>query len=294
MVMVIHFLKHKWEKVTIYGVIVTITLAMLLLKYFNASEYESGKTAAIISGFSEGKYSLTWLGGMIGFIFSNYLPVLIIATGIWVAMIINKSAKEAFVYFVFFMIIFFLSALNTDTLQISRYNEQVWFPLSVIALMPLLTTNIAGRIEKLKPLLMVVFVLFFAFRVNLILEEGNRYNQRTEILMKLISQAGEMNGQHFVIDEKELEIANVPGPNWSFPIESLLFSAESGPDSALTICTTEDYYFNDVYRELNGSNYLFWRIGTELHSGLNEKYFRLQNGTYLQLMPGGDMIKESE
>ncbi|PKP49359.1 MAG: hypothetical protein CVT94_05305 [Bacteroidetes bacterium HGW-Bacteroidetes-11] len=294
MVMVIHFLKHKWEKVTIYGVIVTITLAMLLLKYFNASEYESGKTAAIISGFSEGKYSLTWLGGMIGFVFSNYLPVLIIATGIWVAMIINKSAKEAFVYFVFFMIIFFLSALNTGTLQISRYNEQVWFPLSVIALMPLLTTKFSVRIEKLKPLLMVVFVLFFAFRVNLIREEGNRYSQRNEILMKLISQAGEMNGQHFVVDEKELEIENVPDPNWSFPIESLLFSSESGPDSALTICTTEDYYFNDVYRELNGSNYLFWRIGTELHSGLNEKYFRLQNGTYQQLMPGGDMIKESE
>jgi len=55
MVMVIHFLKHKWEKVPIYGVIITITLALLLLKYFNASEYESGKTAAIISGFSEGK-----------------------------------------------------------------------------------------------------------------------------------------------------------------------------------------------------------------------------------------------
>jgi len=46
--------------------------------------------------------------------------------------------------------------------------------------------------------------------------------------------------------------------------------------------------------ELNGSNYLFWRIGTELHTGLNEKYFRLQNGKYLQLMPGGDMVKESE
>jgi hypothetical protein len=294
MVMVIHFLKHKWEKVSIYGVIVTITLAVLLLKYFNASEYESGKTAAIISGFSEGKYNLTWLGGMIGFVFSNYLPVLLTATGIWIAMIINKSAKEAFVYFAFFMVIFFLSALNTGTLQNSRYNEQVWFPLSVIALMPLLTTNIAGRIEKLKLLLMAGFVLFFAFRINLIREEGSRYSQRTETLMKLISQAREMNGQHFVVDEKELEIENVPGPNWSYPIESLLFSAESGSDSALTICTTEDYYFNDVYRELNGSNYLFWRIGTEPHKGLNEKYFRLQNGKYQQLMPGGDMIKESE
>ena len=294
MVMVIHFLKHKWEKASIYGVILTIMFAMLLLKYFNASEYESGKTAAIISGFNEGRYSLAWLGGIIGFVFSNYLPVLIIAIGIWIAMIINKSAKEAFVYFVFFMVIFFLSALNTGTLQISRYNEQVWFPLSVIALMPLLTTKLTGRIEKLKPLLMAGFVLFFAFRVNLIREEGNRYSQRTEILMKLISQAGEMNGQHFVIDEKELEIENVPGPNWSYPIESLLFSAVPDPDSALTICTTEDYHFNDIYLELNGSNYIFRRFETELYKNLNEKYFRLQNGKYQQLMLGGDMIKESE
>jgi hypothetical protein len=113
-------------------------------------------------------------------------------------------------------------------------------------------------------------------------------------MMKMISQARQMNGQHFVADEKELEIDGVPGPNWSYPIESLLFSAESGPDSALTICTTEDYYFNDVYRELNGSNYLFWRIGTELHTGLNKKYFRLQNGEYQQLMLDGDMIRESE
>lgn len=286
MVMVIHFLKHKWEKVPIYGVIVTITLAMLLLKYFNASEYESGKTAAIISGFSEGKYNLAWLGGMIGFVFSNYLPVLIIAIGIWTAMIINKSVKEAFVYFVFFLVIFFLSALNTGTLQISRYNEQVWFPLSVIALMPLLTTKFTGRIEKLKPLLMAGFVLFFAFRVNLIREEGNRYTQRTEIMMKMISKARQLKGQHFVVNEKDLEIEGVPGPNWSYPIESLLFSAESGPDAALTICTTEDYYFNDVYRELDGTNYIFWRIGTEPHKGLNEKYFRLQNGEYLQLVPG--------
>lgn len=289
MVLVVHFIKYKWEKAALYGVILALMLAMLLLKYFNASEYESGKTAVIISRFSEGKYNLAWLGNMLAFAFNNFLPVFLLAAGVWMAMIFNKSIKEAIICFAFFLIIFFLSALNTDSTIMSRYLEQVWFPLTVAALLPLLIVEYFGRIEKLKSLMIVVFVLFFVFRVNLIREEGSRYRQRKEIMMRMISEARQLNGQHFVINEKDLEIEGVPGPNWSYPIESLLFSAESGPDSALTICTTEDYYFNDVYRELNGANYIFWRIGTEPHKGLNEKYFRLQNGEYLQLIPDGDI-----
>lgn len=269
--------KTPWN---LYFMIFAMMAGFIILKLFMASDYESGKAASMISAWRDGSYNLAWMAANLKFVVKHYAALLLFIISMSLILAYNKKRLAFMAYLLFVVLVFILSSLNTGQYEPSRYNEQVWFPLSVIAFLPLLSSDINGRLSRLRPLVLAIFFLFAVFRLGLVVKTGIGYSYRTSNLKKLIATARQQEGQYFIADEKLTEKAGIPGSNWSYPIESMLFSSESGPEKTLTICTTEDYYFNNVNERLDSSNYLFWRLGSEPLSYLNTKYFALRPGKY--------------
>ncbi len=131
-----------------YLALFLIFVIITLFKIIHPSEYEAGKTTAILKGFSDGKYTIGWLRERLVFMFSlQYASVfmIIICTA---AFILKRQWLYFTMAITFTAGILFLAAINTDQTLHSRYNEQVWFPLSVWAIIlfsGLFALNFTGK-----------------------------------------------------------------------------------------------------------------------------------------------------
>ena len=258
---------------------------LILYKYFTATEYESGKTAAILQNLSSGKYNTAYFSGLAGFLLKNYYSIIPIVVAITLLMINRRWYKKLWFYLFSILAFAILSMLNTGTFDFSRYNEQVWFPVVFVVCFPLMLglTNNIGR--KAGLFLSLLFIAFIGFRLFLITENALVYTQRTDRMQQVIQTAWQFESRKFIVDDALLIEGDVPGPNWSYPIETMFLSAESGKAQCISICTTEDYNFNDVYKQLDTTNYLFRRFEVEPLSKLNLAYFGLDTGKYQQINP---------
>lgn len=264
-----------------YLVLILIFATITLFKTIQPSEYEAGKTTAILQGFSDGKYTIYWFWDRLVFMLSlQYASILLILISLIVFLI-----KRRWILFTMALIftasISFMAALNTGQTEYSRYNEQVWFPLSVWAIIlfsGLFALNFSG---KYKTGAIAIFIVFFVFRAGSIINAGILYSDRTANLEQIISKLREREGQFFVVSDSLASPQGIPGANWSYPIESLLFSAIHEPEEAISICTTEDFYYNKVNEQLNESNYLFRRFEVEPLNTVNQKYFKVKAGNYI-------------
>ena len=256
---------------------------LMLFKYFTASEYESGKTAAILQDFSSGKYNAVYFSGLASFLLKNYFSIALIALVITLLMINRRWYKQIWLYLFSILALAILSIFNTGNFDFSRYNEQVWFPVVFVVCFPLMLrlTNNIGR--KAGLFLSLLFIAFIGFRLFLITDNAMIYTKRTDRMQQVIEQAQQIEGRKFIVDDALLVEGGIPGPNWSYPIETMFLSAENGKTQCISICTTEDYYYNEVYKQLNSTNYLFRRFEVEPLSYLNPRYFMLDTGKYQQI-----------
>lgn len=262
---------------------------LLLFKFFTASEYESGKTSAILQNLNNGKYNEAYFSGLGHFLFKNYFSIAILAVIVSLLITYQKAYRKLLLYLSAILLVIALSILNTGTFDFSRYNEQVWFPLVFVVCFPLMTISgkIAGR--KLSVFLYVLLVLFTVYRLWMIAGNGLLYTQRTNTMRQVVEHAQQYESRKFIVNDSLLTKGGVPGPNWSYPIETMFISAEKGKEYCISICTTEDYYFNDVYKQLDTTNYLFRRFEVEPLTNLNSFYFRLDSGNYQSIhLPNKD------
>jgi len=274
---------RKWQGLWLYlqtGILLT---GFLILKYFTASEYETGKTGVIIQDVLSGKYDGEFFVQLTGFLLKYFYSVALIAVMVVYLMTSRKWFKALIFYLAGIVVVIVLSALNSNVIELSRYNEQVWFPLIFVVAFPFMT-GLSEKINKsVAWILSLLFILLVFSRLILITERCLFYKQRTDLIVRLNTHAQGLEGKRFVIDEYNIADTLIPGANWSYPIESMLFSAESGHENTVTICTLEDYTYKDLYRKVTGSDFIFWRINTEPYSWLNPHYFRLNSSPYMQL-----------
>lgn len=264
-----------------YLVLFLIFAIITMFKTVHPSEYEAGKTTAILKGFSDGKYTMVWFWNRLVFMSGlQFASILLIFISL-ISFGIKRQWFHLVMAIAFTAGIAFLAALNTDQTIHSRYNEQVWFPLSIWAIILFSGLFVLNFTGKYKTRAIAVFMVFFVFRAGSIINEGIRYSDRTANLEQIISELREREGQFFVVSDSLASPPGIPGANWSYPVESMLLSAISGPEKAISICTTEDFYYNHVNEQLNGSNYLFRRFEVEPLNSINQKYFGLKEGKYI-------------
>lgn len=276
----IYVVDSGWVRYKLFIIIGLFIAGFFIFKYFSVSEYESGKLKAITDGMISGKYNINWLTKTIIFSWKQYPVIIIVATGLLIQFIWNRKWIKSVVFVMFFVLVFLLSGLNSGHFVLSRYNEQVWFPLIFAAVYPLMTGVDFQFRKGIKTILFLIFLVFFSYRISLLNNESHRYRMRIKQLYSLVEYAKHIGQTRCVIDERNIFYNEIPDANWSFPIESMFLSAEKDPESTITLCTLEDYDFNGIYSRLNDSNYLFWRINPEPVSSLNPHYFHLNPGSY--------------
>jgi len=285
LVMAIHIRKNRRGNRTFYLLMSGLVLAVVVLKLAGASSYESGKVAWMTRSLLNGTFNVHWFMQRAVYMFQEYTLILVLMLITWIMLIMERKPVEVALYAGFFLIVFLLSALNTNTTDHSRYNEQVWFPVVVLTVLPWLISVEARSFSRSGVVTALAFILFFGYRTLRIAEEGNRYAERRKTIERLNEAAYNAGGQHFVVDEALVLPDAIPGFNWSLPIESMLLSAQNGSASTLTVCTTGDYFYEGIHRRLDGDVYLFRRFETEYYRNLNPAYFRLKPGPYYMLEP---------
>jgi hypothetical protein len=73
--------------------------------------------------------------------------------------------------------------------------------------------------------------------------------------------------------------------DWSFTMESMLRSTAIDKSHTVTICTWEDLAEEDNGRRLNENDYMMRRWEVMPDYAVNEKYFHIRHGKYVQLAP---------
>jgi len=271
------------RRLKLYLGFLAILALLVAIKIFSVSDYESGKTAVILNEIAGGKYNLAFFRQLLAFLATHYAFIGLLAVLIAVLMLLNQRYKMLIAYFVSLMIFIALSALNTGIFELSRYNEQVWFPIIFAVVFPLLT-GLEKTVKGMGSVLLVgLLLLFGSWRLFVITENALQYSERTKVMMRLINHARTMDGHRFIVDEFNITNPLSIGANWSYPIETMLLSSEGGPSESVSICTLEDYTFEDNFKKLTASDYLFRRFEIEPLSTVNRRYFNPGTGRYIPL-----------
>lgn len=155
----------------------------------------------------------------------------------------------------------------------------MYFPLSVITAFTLILAFQKTRKTVLKQILYVFVFILIIGRINGILAESKKFEMRIEEMKGLVENARTLGGSKFIVREDSLK----SDANWSYPIETLLLSSYNPNFGSITICTNVDMEFENNQSKVKLDEYLFRRWEIFPVSSLNSKYFRLNEGVYLQL-----------
>jgi len=165
----------------------------------------------------------------------------------------------------------------------SRYQEQVYFPLVFVVIVPFCRFFLSDIKKNLLIILTVFIFLLISARLIQISNEGKRFSNRINTFSQLIRHCQSLQGSKFIIAEKNTTNENSLDLNWSFPIETMLLSGISPDRRTVTICSDNDTVFPLFKGLINDKSFVF-RTG-EIFSdqSLNIKYFKLNEGPYMSL-----------
>lgn len=273
-------IKRKW----LFSFLAVFVL-MLLVKYFNAAEYEQAKAAVFKSRLISGEWvnvlSLNYLKESFTAYLEYFILIAILAFTAIISALLKRKLKR--VAYVIFGSIFFWLLANVGLMgfEHSRYYEQAFVLLNIFLLLAfaLELKEISG---KTRLAFLVLFFLALIWRGNEILDESIHFSQRIEKMKKYCSE----NPDHAKLILPPYVGMNGLDWNWSLPLESLIISSENGFRNTQSCISQEDYYFNGNNSRHDETKFILrkWEVETAFDF-LNEKYFYLPNGSYQLIAP---------
>lgn len=264
-----------------YAIIFSLfALICIWIKSTTAEEYEQEKMAAFFHQLSLFDYDMAYLKKLFQFIYIHYTELSFIVVTILVFLIFKKQ----YIYLGFFLMgvlsLLILITCSFYELSSGRYQEQVYFPLSVFVIFALMVFVFRQLNSKAQMLVSFLMVIVFVIRLFTITDHGKLFTSRIVEMKKWIEWTKKENISKYVVNENILKY----DANWSYPIETMLLSSADSDHVSVTICTDTDYKFqrNDVL--LSKDNYLFRRWDIEQISDLNSAYFNLKRVEYQKLV----------
>lgn len=251
---------------------------IIVFKSFVISDYEKTKTSDFLYSLSHNVYDFGYLKSWLSFILINYWDWALLVLTTIVLMIIKKRYLVLLGYSIFLIGLIVMVNVSSYGFDLSRYKEQVNFSLMFLAGFTFIyfVSLLSNRVYKyaLLGLLSTVFI----FRFYTILEYGKQYTSRIEEMKKIIAATQKKKGTKFIIDQEAL----VFDANWSYPVESLIFSSIHY-NKCVSIVTKDDFYFSQNNEKIKSSEYLFRRWEMYNLSRLNPRYFKLDHSQYSSL-----------
>jgi len=282
-VIILHINENNWKYYKQYLLFGSVLIGVFIFKIYTASEYEQGKTKAFINTLNRANYDLIYLKSLAGFLITYYKELLILLLTTFGYYFMTKKYIKSIIVVSFFLINLVIINISYYGFEHSRYQEQVYFSLIFIGLFPFTIDMLKNIGTKYRT---VFYLLTFALIVNrlfLIYEESDGFNNRTNTMEHLINQAQMIDGSKYEINQDYITNDSCVGPNWSYPIETMLISGLNADHKTITICTEEDMSYNDNRSKLRPNAYLFRRWEIYDINTLNQYYFHLENSDYYML-----------
>lgn len=279
------FRKEKSKPFKFYIPIILIFLGTLAFKYFVRSEYESEKLAWQFN-YSENKQYLQFLDPAfyktIGIFMLRYYFEILIAFAVVILMLAKRKQWFRLLLVTGTFSAYFFLVNSANTLEPSRYVEQVMFPFVPIVFIPLIYGfSVNGKPGRFN---MAVFLIsaVIVYRLAVIYSGSEIFVKRIAQMEQLIEAARQKGGSKFIVSN-ELVDHGYTSFNWSYPIESMLLSAIDGNDLTVTIVPEEDYNFENNSGKVKANQFIFRRWEIKDYSWINKKYFHFDIGPYRTL-----------
>ena len=165
----------------------------------------------------------------------------------------------------------------------SWYTTIHYFPLLAMAILTFTYLVYPSKKSSLHTLAILIFLLITTVSTRNIVKRGEVLKMNTAQMVQWIKRGHEEpKYSKFIIGLHNAE-QSFSDINWALPIETLMISAEDGPDSSLTIASSDDLNFNDNQAKLRNRNYMFRKFEIMPLSWLNHRLFRLKPGPYRSL-----------
>ena len=250
----------------------------IVLKPFVISDYEKAKSADFLYSLSNNNYDLKYLKTWLSYIVINYWDwTLLVLTTIPV-MIIRRKYMLLFGYLVFLLGLIMMVNVSSYGFDLSRYKEQVNFSLMFISGFTFIYSVSLLNPSFFKYILLTLISFIFIFRFYSIWDTGKQFTNRLDEMKEIIDLSQEREGTKFVVNQEEL----IYDANWSYPIESLIFSSIHNK-KCVSIIIDDDYYFSNNNETIKPSEYMFRRWEIYDLSLLNANYFNLHHSEYVRI-----------
>ena len=259
---------------------------LLLLKMLLLDSYDHDKTFYPVVYDDYGYIKTMWDPGyilsflkMLGF--SYPLLTILFLTSLFI-FTLRKEYKKGLLLFAGvsgFLVIIIATHRFTE---ITNYSERMLLPLAYMISVAAAGTIILGKDFLPKLLAYVGFVLILLLHFDMLRVTAQPYTFRTKQLAAITSSARKMNIRKGIVNEDKLEQNSFAMSGWSYPLETLLFSAYEGPDSCVTIALVKEH-IDRIKEQGNSVEPDEWIKWTEIIlpvNTLNQQYFRLPNAPY--------------
>ncbi len=290
-VLVLHALEFRSKYLRWYALFAAGLLLFLVYKFFASSAYEETKALAFIDALRVMPYGTNYVLELGRFMWKYYweLMILFVLSLSWM-IIDRKYLKCAVVFLAFVAMLVIINGAHYG-FQHSRYQEQVYFPLTWIVAFPL-TLSLAREIgrKRWRQFLWIVVSVFFTLKVFAIINESEFFGNRIARMERLISLTRSMHMHKVIVGEGNVTHASSAGPNWSYGIETLLLSACDGKDRTVTICLDSDIGFENNNKTPTPDDYLMRKWDIYPSSSLNQRYFNLGSGKYIPLSSANSVL----
>lgn len=254
---------------------VGLMIVIILYKSVSSSEYEKGVINQFMYQLKHKELNLSYLKSLIYFLVFFHWKGLVLLVITSVLLIIQKNYRLLLLFLVFFIGTLTIASFLSSSFDPSRYNEQVYFPLWFLVIFTLFYGAFNTIISPLKQWFLLGFIIIGMCTIFNI----EFYSNRLTEIHSIIEDCDKRNGNKFYIPEEDL----IYDANWSYPIETLLFSAAKGKKSSLTVCVDTDLKFQDNFKQIKSKQFLFRRWDIKSISELNSFYFILGDSGYKKI-----------
>ncbi|MBL4706811.1 MAG: hypothetical protein JKY48_00025 [Flavobacteriales bacterium] len=278
------FIQRGFQK-KIHSTVFAFTVLGFLLEVLTFSEYERGHTEIVGEENQASALNLLDSEYLTGFleVFTGHYPDLLLLFGITTLLLLaTKSWKKSLLFLA--SVLFLIVVVNQAAIAngYNRYNESMYNPLVFLVVF-----FFAHEIEALKKLwlkhaLQYTLLAIVGIRIFWTYDFGEPLRKRSAQLERLVDYAQQLGHSKYLLNSENFH-SYYTSITWANPIETLLYSAIDGKESSLSISTEGEYVFNNNYKILNDSSYMFRRFEVKEYDFLNPNYFQLKKERYQYL-----------
>jgi hypothetical protein len=279
----LHALDHRKTFWKHYLMFVAAMIAVYVFKQYNITPYEISKMDEFKQALYAWDFDLQYVRELFRFLFRYYLETLFIFAVSVSFFIYRKKYLLCFLIIAAFTGMLLIVNLANHGFVQTRYQEQVYFPLTFIAAFPFCMYVMRNASTEVKKYMYFLTLLIILYRLSLIHNDAARFTERTLQMKRLIAHSRSLGGSKFSVGVPNVNHPYSASPYWSYPVETMFLSSMKDQQHSITICTSEDMNFNGNHAKLTEEQYLFRRWEIYDISTLNQNYFRINRGAYIPL-----------